>query len=146
MATSNVMVRVAGEGGEGVISVAEILTRSAANTNYRVFTFRSYPAEIKGGLAMMQVRINTKAIGSIEMDADVLMAFNQEAFDTWGQNITGRGVVLYDPKQCEIPEGFEHKTIAVPLHDTAMHETGGRLPISGNFCLTIRLLLPILRT
>ena len=127
MATSDVMVRVAGEGGEGVISVAEILTRSAANTNYRILTFRSYPAEIKGGLAMMQVRINTEAIGSIEMDADILMAFNQEALDVWGQRITGRGAVLYDPKHCEIPEDFPHKTIPVTLHDTAMAETGGRL-------------------
>jgi len=126
MATSDVVVRVAGEGGEGVISVAEILTRSAANTNYRVFTFRTYPAEIKGGLAMMQVRINTEAIASIEMEADVLMAFNQEAFDTWGHRLTSRGVVLYDPKYCEIPEGFSHHAIPAPLHDTTMEETGAR--------------------
>jgi 2-oxoglutarate ferredoxin oxidoreductase subunit alpha len=127
MARKDIVVRVAGEGGEGVISVAEILARSAAMADWRVFTFRSYPAEIKGGLAMMQVRINTNEIQSIGMDADVLMAFNQEALDVWGDRIAPAGVLLYDPKQCQIPEGYPHRTQPVSLHDTAMAETGGRI-------------------
>jgi 2-oxoglutarate ferredoxin oxidoreductase subunit alpha len=127
MARKDIVVRVAGEGGEGVISVAEILTRSAAIADWRVFTFRSYPAEIKGGLAMMQVRINTSEIQSIGMDADILMAFNQEALDVWGDRITPGGVLLYDPKQCQIPDGYAHRVHAVPLHDTAMAETGARI-------------------
>jgi 2-oxoglutarate ferredoxin oxidoreductase subunit alpha len=127
MSRKDVLIRVAGEGGEGVISVAEILTQSAANAAWKVFTFRSYPAEIKGGLAMMQVRINTEPVNSIGMDADVLMAFNQEALDVWGQRIAPDGVILYDPKQCNIPEGHPHRSIPVPIHDTSMAETGGRL-------------------
>ncbi len=127
MARKDIVVRVAGEGGEGVISVAEILARSAAVANWRVFTFRSYPAEIKGGLAMMQVRINTHEIQSIGMDADVLMAFNQEALDVWGDRIAPGGILLYDPKQCQIPDGYRHKLLPLPLHDTAMAETGGRI-------------------
>lgn len=127
MARKDIVVRVAGEGGEGVISVAEILTRAASNADWRVFTFRSYPAEIKGGLAMMQVRINTHAIQSIGMEADVLMAFNQEAFDVWGDKMTSDGLLLYDPKHCEVPEDYPFKKMEVPLHDTAMAETGARI-------------------
>lgn len=127
MARSDVVVRVAGEGGEGVISTAGILTRAAANAHWKVFTFRSYPAEIKGGLAMMQVRINTEAIRSIGMDADLLMAFNQEAFDVWGGKLAPDGVILYDPKHCEIPEDYVHRTIPLPIHDTALQETGARI-------------------
>ena len=70
MLRSDVVVRVAGEGGEGVISVAEILTRSAVDAGLDVFTFRTYPAEIKGGLAMMMVRICTSQLSSIGRDAD----------------------------------------------------------------------------
>jgi 2-oxoglutarate ferredoxin oxidoreductase subunit alpha len=127
MARKDIVVRVAGEGGEGVISVATILASSAAAAAWRVFTFRSYPAEIKGGLAMMQVRINTHEIHSIGMDADILMAFNQEAVDVWGDRVGEGGVLLYDPKFCEIPESYPHKTIPIPLHDTAMEETGARI-------------------
>jgi len=127
MPRSDVTVRVAGEGGEGVVSVGEILTRSAANSGLDVFTFRSYPAEIKGGLAMIQVRMSTETLGSIGRDADVLMAFNQEAIDVWGDRMSPGGVVLYDPRHAKLPEDYPFTAIEVPLHDTAMKETGARI-------------------
>ena len=127
MLRKEITVRVAGEGGEGVISTAEILTRAAVDSGLDVFTFRSYPAEIKGGLAMMQVRIGTSALSSIGRDADVLMAFNQEAFDVWAPRLGPNGVLLYDPKHCSVPDNFPNARFEVPLHDTAMKETGARL-------------------
>ena len=51
----DIVVRIGGEGGEGVISCGELLTTALARSNYEVFTFRTYPAEIKGGPAMFQV-------------------------------------------------------------------------------------------
>ncbi len=127
MPRSDITVRIAGEGGEGVISTAEILTRAAVDSGLDIFTFRSYPAEIKGGLAMMQVRMSTSPLGSIGRDADVLMAFNQEAFDVWAERMSPGGVLLYDPKHCVVPEDFPHTRIALPLHETAMKETGARI-------------------
>ncbi len=127
MPRSDITVRIAGEGGEGVISTAEILTRAAVDSGLDIFTFRSYPAEIKGGLAMMQVRMSTSPLGSIGRDADVLMAFNQEAFDVWAERMSPGGVLLYDPKHCAVPESFSHARIEVPLHETAMKETGARI-------------------
>lgn len=126
MPRKDVVVRVAGEGGEGVISVAEILTRSAVDAGLEVFTFRTYPAEIKGGLAMMQVRISTEPLHSIGRNADVLMAFNQEALDTYGASVSPGGVILYDPKHCQAPAGGA-AAVALPIHDTSMQETGSRI-------------------
>jgi len=129
MACKDVVVRVAGEGGEGVISVADILTRTAVNSGFDVFTFRSYPAEIRGGLAMMQVRISTSQIHSIGRGADILMAFNQEAIDGWGKpdDLTRDAVVLYDPRHATIPDNYPRRTVEVALHDTAMSATGARI-------------------
>jgi 2-oxoglutarate ferredoxin oxidoreductase subunit alpha len=127
MPRHDITVRVAGEGGEGVISTAEILTRSAVDSGLDVFTFRSYPAEIKGGLAMMQVRISTDAIHSIGRNTDILMAFNQEAFDVWGDRMSPGGVLLYDPRHCAVPDDYPFARVEVPLHDTAMRETGARI-------------------
>ncbi len=127
MPRKDIVVRVAGEGGEGVISVADILTSAAADSGLEVFTFRSYPAEIKGGLAMMQVRLSTQRIHAIGRGADVLMAFNQEAFDVWGSGMSPDGVILYDPKHCEIPEDYEYRTVPLPIHETSMKLTGARI-------------------
>jgi 2-oxoglutarate ferredoxin oxidoreductase subunit alpha len=127
MPRKDVVVRVAGEGGEGVISVAEILTRAAVNSGLEVFTFRTYPAEIKGGLAMMQVRVSNEPLHSVGRNADVLMAFNQEALDEYGQSMTPGGVLLYDPKQCQIPEDYSFRAVELPIHETSMQLTGARI-------------------
>src|ERR1700675_3936333 len=58
----DVLVRIGGEGGEGVISCGELLTTALARSNYEVFTFRTYPAEIKGGPAMFQVRSSDQSV------------------------------------------------------------------------------------
>ncbi len=129
MARSDVVVRVAGEGGEGVISVAEILTQSAVDAGYDVFTFRSYPAEIKGGLAMMQVRIAVDPVRSIGRGADVLMAFNQEAVDVWGERqwLEDDATVLFDPRHAKLPDDHPARGIEAPIHETSMQVTGARI-------------------
>jgi len=127
MSRTDVTVIVAGEGGEGVISVGEILTRAAADAGLDVFTFRTYPAEIKGGLAMMQVRLSNEPIYSMGRGCDVLMAFNQEAVDAYAGSVVPGGVMLYDPKHCELRNGFRYAAIPVPLHETAVQEAGGKI-------------------
>jgi 2-oxoglutarate ferredoxin oxidoreductase subunit alpha len=127
MPRNDVTVIVAGEGGEGVISVGEILTQTAADAGLDVFTFRTYPAEIKGGLAMMQVRVSTERIDSMGRECDVLMAFNQEAIDAYSDHILPGGVLLYDPKHGEVQNGLRRTAIPVPLHDTAVREAGGKI-------------------
>ena len=57
MARKSVVIRLAGESGEGVISSGDILTQAAARGGYWTQTFRTYPAEIKGGPCMYQVRM-----------------------------------------------------------------------------------------
>jgi 2-oxoglutarate ferredoxin oxidoreductase subunit alpha len=127
MPRKDVTVIVAGEGGEGVISAAEILTQTAADTGLDVFTFRTYPAEIKGGLAMMQVRMSTNRLTSMGHGCDVLMAFNQEAIDEYADRVVSGGVMLYDPKHGQPAPDFKQSAVPVTLHDTAVREAGGKI-------------------
>ncbi len=117
---NDVVVRIGGEGGEGVMSAGEILTYSAARSNYRVFTFRTFPAEIKGGLAMYQFRVSPRDIYSMGDKLHILMAFNQEAFDNYAGVLADDGVLFYDPAECKPPESFAKKKYEVPLKELAM--------------------------
>ena len=62
MPRADVVVRFAGEGGEGVVTAAEFLGRAAATVGYHVQTFVTFPSQIMGGPTYSQVRISTKPV------------------------------------------------------------------------------------
>ena len=88
--------RVGGEGGEGVISTGEMLTTALARAGFEIYTFRTYPAEIKGGHANYQVRASSELLLSQGAAVDVLIAFNEEAYQKHIQDVRPGGVVIYD--------------------------------------------------
>ncbi|MBI3321388.1 MAG: 2-oxoacid:acceptor oxidoreductase family protein, partial [Candidatus Omnitrophica bacterium] len=88
--------RVGGEGGEGVISTGEMLTLTLARAGFEIYTFRTYPAEIKGGHANFQVRASGKLLLSYGAAVDVLLAFNEEAYQKHIKDVRSGGVVIYD--------------------------------------------------
>lgn len=97
--------RVAGESGEGVISAGEIATLAISDIGYNVFTFESYPAEIKGGHCWFQVRASNDEVLSAGSAVDVLCAFNQEGIDKHLDAVRPGGVLVYDPGQVKsVPE------------------------------------------
>src|SRR5581483_12085131 len=97
MAKSDIVIRIGGDTAVGgVISTGENFTTAAARSGYYVFTFRSYPAEIKGGHAWYQVRISNKPVLSIGDGIDVFVAFDQEAYELHQHDLNEGGVLIYD--------------------------------------------------
>ncbi len=121
----DIVVRIGGEGGEGVISHGELLTTALARSNYEVFTFRTYPAEIKGGPAMFQVRSSDEPVLSQGNLADILVTFNEEAYQLHGHTIRPDGLLIYDPAHYK-PEGtFE--AYGVPLEEITLNVVKSKL-------------------
>src|ERR1044071_109609 len=114
----DIVVRIGGEGGEGVISCGELLTTALARSAYEVYTFRTYPAEIKGGPAMFQVRASDEPVLSQGQAADLLVTFNEEAFQLHGQSIHPEGLLVYDPAHYKPTGTFE--AYAVPLDEITL--------------------------
>lgn len=97
--------RFAGESGEGVISAGEICCLAISDIGFNVFTFESYPAEIKGGHCWYQVRAANDEVLSAGTAVDCLCAFNQEAIDNHLKAVGKGGVVVYDPGQVtQVPD------------------------------------------
>jgi 2-oxoglutarate/2-oxoacid ferredoxin oxidoreductase subunit alpha len=115
----DILVRIGGEGGEGVISCGELLTTALARSSYEVYTFRTYPAEIKGGPAMFQVRSSDQPVLSQGKLADILVTFNEEAFQLHGHSIRPDGLLVYDPGHYK-PEG-SFEAYAVPLEEITLN-------------------------
>jgi len=95
--------RFAGESGEGVISAGEIACLALSDIGFNVFTFESYPAEIKGGHCWYQVRSSNEEVLSAGTGLDCLCAFNQEAIDNHAKVVSQGGIIIYDPGQVTAP-------------------------------------------
>jgi 2-oxoglutarate/2-oxoacid ferredoxin oxidoreductase subunit alpha len=126
LARKSVVIRLAGESGEGVISSGDILTQAAARGGYWTQTFRTYPAEIKGGPCMYQVRMGDERIYSHGKAVDLLVCFNQEAWDLHWDSLGPDGVILYDETAVEIPEEYRERARPVRMEKLAK-EIGGSL-------------------
>ena len=121
------VVRIGGEAGEGIISCGELFAQAAARTEFHVFTYISYPAEIRGGFSMVQVRIRDWTIYSMGNEIDYLVCFNQEAYDRAAPSLRKGGQLIYDPDTVQVQAGSEASFHPIPLTRIAREKTGGVL-------------------
>ncbi len=116
MIAETLLVRLGGESGiDNAISAGDVLTRSAARTGYHVHTFRTYPAEIKGGPVMFQLRVGVRPVHSLGDQLDVLLAFNEEAWDLHHDALRPEGILIYDPDEHDRPKGFQGTAYGIPF-------------------------------
>ena len=120
-------VRIAGEGGDGVISCGELFARAAARTEYHVFTYITYPAEIRGGISMIQIRVRDWTIYSMGSRVDYLVVFNQDACDRYLSGLSKGGVVIFDPDHVRLPANLNAIRVSIPFSKISIRETSSRL-------------------
>jgi 2-oxoglutarate ferredoxin oxidoreductase subunit alpha len=97
VARDDFIIRIGGDTAVGgVISTGENFSTAAARIGFQTFTFRTYPAEIKGGHAWFQVRISNRSVYSIGDGCDILIAFDQAAYEQHRGDLNEGGVLIYD--------------------------------------------------
>ncbi len=130
MACASLQIRMAGESGEGVLSTGELVTRAAARAGYRVLTYKTNPAEIKGGHATFEVVLSPGPQWELKDRPDVLVAFNQEAWEIDGRRLRPGGLLVYDSSVFEPPPDPSRQQRAVPF--TAIARDRVRLSLAKN--------------
>ena len=102
MKKQDFVVRFAGEGGQGVVTSAEGLAQAMAQSGYNVQTFSTFPSQIRGGPTWTQTRVSTSTVLSSGDDLDVLVAFNEYAYNTHKEEVGPDGVIVYNSGEFEI--------------------------------------------
>ncbi len=123
-----ITIRFGGEGGEGIISAGEIVSLAAARSGWQLFSTRTYPAEIKGGLAIYQLRIGVEPVHSQGDRLDAVVCLTKEAWDTFAGDADNKTLVIYDP--AEINEHFltEHiRKLPIDFTDIAKKQLGSAM-------------------
>ncbi len=100
--STDLIVRFAGEGGQGQVTAAEGLAEAAARVGYHVQTYATYPSQIKGGPTWAQTRISTEPILHDGDALDVLVVLNREAYEDHIAELRDGGVLVYNAEDFEL--------------------------------------------
>lgn len=120
--TTDVVIRLVGESGEGTVSLGDLLVQMFTALGLDAYTFQTFPAEIKGGTVMYQLRARSGTILSQGDQVDILVALNDEGFDLFGDGLREGGILLYD-SDVFTPQPVEGRTdLPLPVSMLAKEE------------------------
>lgn len=94
---SELVVRIVGTAGDGVISAGDIFTLASARKGLYVTTYKSFPSEIRGeGKCLFQFRISSKEVLTPGEKVDILIAFNEETLLDNIKDLKEDGILIFD--------------------------------------------------
>ena len=91
-------IKIAGSGGQGVLSLGYILANMGNLRNFNVSYLPMYGPEMRGGTANCSVVISKQEISSsvVDSNCNLLIVLNQQSFDKFLPELKTNGFVIYD--------------------------------------------------
>ncbi|MDD3149476.1 MAG: 2-oxoacid:acceptor oxidoreductase family protein, partial [Candidatus Gastranaerophilales bacterium] len=94
---NELIIRITGTAGQGVISAGDIFSLSTARSGRYVTTYRSFPSEIRGeGQCVFQFRMSEKKTLTPSDYSDILIAFNEESVKQNINQLKTGGILIVD--------------------------------------------------
>jgi 2-oxoglutarate ferredoxin oxidoreductase subunit alpha len=122
----DLVIGMAGSGGDGIVSAGESLIGAAATEGYHAIMTKSFGSQIRGGESSCRVRVATEPVWNPGGVLDVAVALNWDDFLKFGAELPvgGDTVVIYDSKTGVAPDKLPlavipREVFAVPIGDLA---------------------------
>lgn len=112
---------ISGSGGQGVISIGNILATIIMLNDFFVSLCSSYGAEMRGGAVNCEINMSDKEILCIQNDkVDFVVALNQASFDKFITKVKENGTIIVNSSLAKIRKTRNDiKYIFVPLTEEA---------------------------
>ncbi|MCP3966364.1 MAG: 2-oxoacid:acceptor oxidoreductase subunit alpha [Lentisphaerae bacterium] len=114
----DLVIRIAGEAGQGVVSAGDMLVNAFAQVDLHVFTYRSYMSRIRGGLNWYDIRISDRKIFGMTKDSDILFALTDDALTVLYPVNKTDGVVFFNTTE---PSSFDTGVHAIDFVKESGH-------------------------
>ena len=129
---NDIVIGMAGSGGDGIVSAGESLIAAAAIEGYHAIMTKSFGSQIRGGESSCRVRLAVKPIFNPGGTLDVAVALNWEDFMKFGAElpVSGNTVVIYEARTGTAPDKLPLvgvspvDALAVPITDMAKASAG----------------------
>lgn len=130
--STDLVIGMAGSGGDGIVSAGESLLSAAAAEGYHAMMTKSFGSQIRGGESSCRVRISTTPLHNPGGLLDVAVALNWEDFLRFGAELpVGTDtVVIYEEAtgvpvdQIPLPGTRPREVFAVPIGALAKEAAG----------------------
>lgn len=129
-ATSEVVWKIGGEAGNGIMTIGQIFARACTRAGLSVFDYQEFPSLIRGGHNVYQVRASAVPIHSQSAAVNCLVALNKETLDKHIAEVVSGGHVLYDGNEVHLEDAHIKRGVgmlAVPFLQIARDVAGERL-------------------
>ncbi|MBI5157977.1 MAG: 2-oxoacid:acceptor oxidoreductase subunit alpha [Acidimicrobiia bacterium] len=116
-------VAVAGQGGDGSLTLIGLLTRILSPRGFHLYSARNVASRIKGGHAAARLRASLADRGGLGDHVDLLVAFDDEAVVRIGPDLAGDAIVIFDSSAGPAP------TAALPPGATVIEAPLSRMAV-----------------
>jgi 2-oxoglutarate ferredoxin oxidoreductase subunit alpha len=128
----DLIIGMAGSGGDGIVSAGESLIGAAAQEGYFAILTKSFGSQIRGGESSCRLRVSTRPVLNPGGALDVAVVLNWEDFLKFGGElpVDGDTIVIYErktgvePAQLPLRGVTPAAVLPVPMEDMAMQAAG----------------------
>jgi 2-oxoglutarate ferredoxin oxidoreductase subunit alpha len=129
---NDLVLGMAGSGGDGIVAAGESLVAAAAYAGYHAMMTKSFGSQIRGGESSCRVRLSTRPVPNPGGTLDVAVALDWDDFMKFGAELPvgGGTVVIYDSKSGVAPDRLPlvgvtpAESLPVPISDMAKETAG----------------------
>ncbi|HWP97250.1 MAG TPA: 2-oxoacid:acceptor oxidoreductase family protein [Syntrophomonadaceae bacterium] len=126
-----IRVALAGEGGQGVQSIAEIIAEAAYNENKQTIYIPNFGLEQRGGVSIAFIQVSDKRIGAPKFfKADIVVALSERSIERTAEYSDSNTLFVYDSGLKVPEEEFPkeaRKIIGIPALEIANRDLHPRV-------------------
>jgi len=112
---TDVSVMIGGQGGDGTLTVSDLLGRYFRTQGLHIYTSRTVLSRIRGGHADASVRASQEPVAAVKSNVDLILAFDKEAAEIGRAELSPDGWILYDSSVFQLDDpravGFPFATL-----------------------------------
>ncbi len=117
--------RFGGESGEGIDSTGHIFAQAMARYGLHIYTYRSFPSRIRGGLTYYEVRATDEPKRARADELNLCGALGQSTVDASVDDLCDGGVLMWDSDEFTPKYETDKEVLEVPVPMTSIADEHG---------------------
>ena len=118
----DISIVFAGQAGQGIQTIEDMLSRVLKNSGYNVFATKEYMSRVRGGLNSTEIRVSSKPVRSFFDRIDILVSLGQGNMGHLEKRITDKTLILTE----KASEDKRFRFIEIPFTNLAV-ELGNKI-------------------